>query len=143
MEGMIKNTSENQIRSEYSLRILVADDNFLNQKLMDIYLSRLGYKADFASDGEEAMGKLFQNVYEVVFLDLEMPLKTGFEVMNDLKTFTHKPFVIVVTAHTAPEIIEKAKSEGANFILNKPFSLTELQNVLNLCEANQKAFLAN
>lgn len=143
MEKTIKISTQNHKAKKETLRILVAEDNDLNRKLMEIFLSRIGYSAVFATNGEEVMDKLAQKTYDVVFLDLEMPLKSGFEVMKDLSNFEFKPFVVVVTAHTEPEILEKAKAEGANFILSKPFGMVELQNTLNICEVNRQTLLAN
>lgn len=143
MDKLIGNSAQSQTINKCSLRILVGEDNELNRKLMELFLLRIGYTAVFATNGEEVMDKLAQKSYDVVFLDLEMPLKSGFEVMKDISNFEIKPYIVVVTAHTAQEILEKSKNEGANYILSKPYSMTELQNVLKLCEKNQQAFLAN
>ena len=81
---------------EKPLRILMAEDNLINQKVIQRILGKLGYRSDIASNGAEAVMALKQQAYDVVFMDIQMPQITGIEF---LKTLKKPPKVVITTAY--------------------------------------------
>ena len=66
-------------RSQMPLRILLADDNLVNQKVGLLYLQKMGYRADLAANGREVIDALERQDYDLVFLDVQMPEMDGLE----------------------------------------------------------------
>ncbi len=113
-----------------SLRILVADDTAINQKVVLNQLSLLGHTADCVGDGQEALEKLEQNDYDLVLLDCSMPIVNGYEVSQRLREKggrNHQTVVIALTAYTLSEIREKCLAVGMNDYLSKPTTMENLK----------------
>jgi len=111
-------------------KILIAEDNFLNLKLMFDILSSQGYTLDVVSDGEEALEKLKENNYDLFLLDLQMPKLSGFDVLTILKKDKNPTKTIVVSACAMAEEIEKAKALGCADFITKPIRLHDFLNVV-------------
>ncbi len=111
-------------------KILIAEDNFLNLKLMFDILSSQGYTLDAVSDGEAALEKLKENDYDLFLLDLQMPKISGFDVLDILRRENNPTKTIVVSACAMAEEIEKAKALGCIDFITKPIRLNEFLNVI-------------
>jgi two-component system response regulator ResD len=94
-------------------RILIAEDEPAIAKALELKLTHDGYQVDLAIDGEEALKKLAANKYSMLLLDLIMPKKDGFGVLEALKTAKNKVPVIVLTNLGQEEDLERAKAMGA------------------------------
>lgn len=106
-------------------KILLAEDNFLNMKLMYDILSTQGYVLETASDGQETLAKLKQNDYNLLLLDIQMPIVSGFEVLEEIKKNNMPVKTIVVSACAMEEEINKVKSLGCDNFITKPIRINE------------------
>jgi two-component system alkaline phosphatase synthesis response regulator PhoP len=111
-------------------RILVADDEPYMVRSLSFVLKREGYEVESASDGEEALIKFEEFDPDVVFLDLMMPKKNGYEVCSDIKNNERfkgrKPYVIILTCKGQDSDRYKGFLQGADEYITKPFSPVEI-----------------
>lgn len=115
------------------LKILLAEDNLLNQKVAMKMLDKLGYAADLAKDGIEALEMAEENEYDLILMDIEMPRMDGLTATKELiKHFGDgtRPLIIGMTAHAANEGRERGLAAGMDDYLTKPIQLVKLKEVL-------------
>jgi CheY-like chemotaxis protein len=115
------------------LRILVAEDNPINQKVVTAQLAQLGQRADVVNNGAEAISALKKSAYDVVILDILMPVMDGKETITTIRA--SKPsiaqhYCIALTASTYENQRERLLELGFDAFLSKPLSLAELSNAL-------------
>jgi signal transduction histidine kinase/ligand-binding sensor domain-containing protein/CheY-like chemotaxis protein/HPt (histidine-containing phosphotransfer) domain-containing protein len=116
------------------LRILVAEDNVVNQKVMLLLLQRLGYAADVAADGEETLAALRRQRYDVVLMDVQMPGMDGLEAARRIRDewpAAERPRIIAVTANALREDRETCLSAGMDDYLSKPVLPEDLRAALS------------
>jgi CheY-like chemotaxis protein len=126
------------------LRILLAEDNAVNQKLALALLDRLGYSADVASDGREALEALERQTYDVVLMDIQMPELDGLEASRRICErwpAGERPRIVAMTANAMPEDREACLAAGMDDYVAKPIRpevLAEaLRKVRPLAQAEQ------
>ena len=107
------------------LRVLVVDDNVVVRKLIEVQLANLGFKnIDVASNSNEAQDKIDDNPYDIVFLDWNMPGKSGYALMQEYREereFDHIAFVMI-TAESQEHYAREAQKAGATLYITKPIS---------------------
>jgi len=126
----VVNQTELKLADVLPAKILVAEDNTTNQIIMIKMLDKLGYYADLASDGEEAVTRVLEKQYDIVFMDIQMPKIDGFEATKQIRTNlkNHKqPWVIALTANTLEVDKNKSEQSGMNDFLAKPLSFADLR----------------
>lgn len=112
---------ENQMES-----ILIVDDDLNLCMALNDELSEVGYNTSFYTNGDAALDFLKQNETDLILLDLKMPIKDGFDVLEELKNSGFKGKVIVLTAYAdVKSAIESAKLGAMDFI-SKPYDFDEL-----------------
>ncbi|OUD12900.1 ATP-binding protein [Thioflexithrix psekupsensis] len=117
-----------------SMRILLAEDNAVNQKVALLLLKRLGYEADLACDGAQVLTALTQKTYDLILMDVQMPELDGLETtrrirqLSELKT---QPHTIAMTANAMEGDRESCIKAGMNDYLSKPISREELSSKLD------------
>jgi PAS domain S-box-containing protein len=112
-----------------ALHCLVAEDDSVNQKLMLYILRELGYQADVASNGRDALGALEQQSYDVALLDVELPEVDGMALARQICLRwppDRRPYLIAVTGHVLPGDRECCLSAGMDDYIAKPVRLAEL-----------------
>jgi CheY-like chemotaxis protein len=113
------------------LRILLAEDNLVNQKVAIKMLERLGYTADVAADGREVLAALESRPYDVVLMDVQMPEMDGLEATRSIRsTACHQPYIIAMTAHAMKGDREECLDAGMNDYISKPVRIEELKAAL-------------
>ncbi|MCP3962691.1 MAG: response regulator [bacterium] len=115
------------------LRILVADDNVINQKVAHLLLENMGYRADLAADGLEVLAALDRQRYDVVLMDVQMPELDGLETTRRIREERdpeEAPKIIAVTAGAMRGDREKCLAAGMNDYVSKPVQADELQAAL-------------
>jgi len=120
------------------LRILLAEDNVVNQKLALRLLERLGYRADVAANGLEAIKALRRQRYDVVLMDVQMPDMDGLEAtlaIHQEWPGERRPRIIAMTANAMKEDREACLDIGMDDYLAKPIRVEELVGALSRCQA--------
>jgi CheY-like chemotaxis protein len=125
------------------LRVLVAEDNAVNQKLARAMLTRLGHDCTLASDGREAIAEWGAGRFDVIFMDVQMPDLDGFEATREIRrleagTGVRVP-IVAMTAHAMPGDRERCLVAGMDDYVTKPISLAEVARVLAGIQAVRRA----
>jgi CheY-like chemotaxis protein/HPt (histidine-containing phosphotransfer) domain-containing protein len=116
-------------RTRSALRILLAEDNAMNQKVATRLLEQLGYRADVASNGREAIEALERQTYDVVLMDVQMPELDGLDATRQIRERwpeETRPRIIAMTANALPEDREACFAAGMNDYVAKPIRAEEL-----------------
>ncbi len=114
---------------EMRLRILIAEDNVVNQKVATNMLAREGLRADVVANGEEAIIALRRQSYDIVLMDVQMPVLDGVEATKRIRIMlseTDQPYIVAMTASTLDQARQRYEQAGMNDYLSKPFRLEEL-----------------
>ena len=119
----------------HDVRILLAEDNMINQKLALSMLTKLGYRVDMVANGQEAVNALESINYDLVLMDCQMPLMGGFEataIIRDKqsKVLNHDVTIIAVTANAMAKDREECTNAGMNDYLSKPLKRDALAAIL-------------
>ncbi len=115
------------------LRILVADDNAINQKVAQLILEKMGYRSDLAGNGLEVLQALARQRYDVVLMDVQMPELDGLEATRRIRREQdpeERPHIIAVTAGAMRGDREKCLAAGMDDYIPKPVQALELQAAL-------------
>jgi signal transduction histidine kinase/CheY-like chemotaxis protein len=118
------------------LRILLAEDNVVNQKVAIMLLSRMGYRADAVTNGQEAIEALQRQPYDVVLMDIQMPILDGMEATLQIRRMLpdeQQPYIIAMTAHTLGDVRDRYQAAGMDECIGKPFRLEDLIAALGRC----------
>lgn len=124
---------DNTLARRYPLRILLVEDNLVNQRVTLAILEQLGYMADCVSDGQQAVTMLDYQVYDVILMDIQMPLMGGVEATQHIRAKSetlHQPYIIALTANAMHGDREMYLAAGMNAYLSKPLDITDLQSAL-------------
>jgi PAS domain S-box-containing protein len=125
--------TDGKLAETLPLKILVAEDNTVNQKVLQQLLVYLGYRADVVANGLEVLDALERQNYDVVLMDVQMPLMDGLEATRRLRArYGHQqlPRVIAMTANAMPGDREKCLAAGMDSYVSKPVELEDIRNVL-------------
>jgi len=116
-----------------ALRILLAEDHPVNQDVAIHLLAHLGYRADAVATGVEVLEALEQKPYDVVLMDLQMPVMDGFEATRQIhrRWGEDRPYVIAMTAHALVGDRERCLEAGMDDYLSKPIQIAELDAALD------------
>ena len=118
------------------LRVLVAEDNPVNQRVVRLFLDRLGHHTDVVADGRDVLHAVETGSYDVVLMDIRMPGMDGLEATRSIRGRwpEQRPRIIGVTANAVAGDREQCLASGMDGYLSKPFSLHELAGVLASCD---------
>jgi PAS domain S-box-containing protein len=123
-----------QLVGPFPLRILVAEDNVVNQQLAVLLLKKIGYQADVAANGLEVLKALGRKTYDVVIMDVQMPEMDGLEATRQIRQRWPeglRPHVIAATANVMQEEREACLAAGMDAYLSKPIDRDELAAALS------------
>ncbi len=118
------------------LRILVAEDNAVNQKVIQRILERLGYRADIAANGHETIEAVQRQPYDVILMDVQMPEMDGVTAtrkIREMLPIEKQPRIVALTAHALPGDREQYISMGMDDYLSKPVRPEMLVEALKRC----------
>jgi len=119
------------LAEKYPLRILLVEDNIINQQLALIILSRMGYSPGIAVNGKEVLDRLLDEYFDLILMDIQMPEMDGLEATRIIRaTHSVQPLIIAMTANAAGNDREECLAAGMNDYLPKPINLDELVNML-------------
>jgi len=117
--------------TEQPLRILMAEDNAINQRVGKLILQRAGFQIDLVADGNEALAAHTAAPYDVILMDCQMPTMDGFEASRQIRQLIGKqPVIIAVTANALLGERERCLEAGMDDYLSKPFQAEQLVSVV-------------
>jgi signal transduction histidine kinase/DNA-binding response OmpR family regulator len=123
---------DSRLAATYPMRILVAEDNKVNQKIAEKMLSKLGYTIEIAANGLEVLAALEGGQFDLIFMDVQMPEMDGLDATRQIvqKWGKQKPIVIAMTANAMQGDREMCLEAGMHDYLSKPIVPTKLQEIL-------------
>ena len=124
-----------RLHSNRNIRILLAEDNLVNQEVMYEQMEMLGYRIEIVENGQQAVEAVKNNDYALVFMDAHMPCMDGFTATEAIRAFENEQGrqnvpIIALTADLSPRARARSKSAGMNDYLVKPFSINDIENIL-------------
>ena len=137
---VLKDTEGSQIEimtatfaEDYPLDILIAEDNFINQKLIERILTKLGYQTDIAGDGIQALSLFNKKKHNVILMDIRMPQMDGFQTTHVIRQMAiEQPFIIAMTANAMSSDKEECIKGGMDEYIPKPISITDVISKLKI-----------
>ena len=126
--------NENKVGTLQSLKgvkVLVAEDSTVNMTITRKFLLRWGVEVDEAVNGSVALEKFRQNDYDVLLIDLDMPVMDGFQALAEIRKVNEKIPAIAFTAAVLPHMKEFLANKGFNDFLQKPFRPEDLHSKIS------------
>jgi CheY-like chemotaxis protein len=121
-----------EIRQKKEIKILLAEDNKINQMVFLGVLQKLGYGADLANHGLEAVKAMSKAEYDVIFMDCQMPEMDGYEATRQIRAGKwHQPRIIAITANIMHGDDEKCRGAGMDDYMAKPVRIERLREMLD------------
>jgi two-component system response regulator HydG len=121
---------------EAKASILVVDDNVSLCKTMSFVLSRKGYSVATAKDGPEALERVKEKPFDMIFMDIKMPVMDGVETYKRIKGIRPGAAVMMMTAYAVEDLVQEALEEGAYGIIYKPL---DMEKVITLVQEAREA----
>jgi signal transduction histidine kinase len=133
-----ENGGKNQVKFDkelgltYPLRILVAEDNEINQKLIKINLNKMGYNPIIVTNGQEALDQLNKQSFDIILMDVQMPIMDGVSATKEIvrKYGDKKPVIVAVTANAMGSDKQSYIQAGMDDYISKPYSPAEIETCL-------------
>jgi len=135
-----KSSLDPEMATRHPLRILLAEDNVVNQKLAMRLLKNMGYRADLASNGIEAIESVQRQTYDVVLMDVQMPEMDGLEASRQITAkwpSDKRPRIVAMTANAMQGDREMCLAAGMDDYVTKPIRVERLIEALTLAQARQ------
>lgn len=137
-----KSSSIASTQNKQNLRILLAEDNSVNQRVACLILDKLGYRADVVSNGLEAVNSVKTIPYDCVLMDVEMPEMDGItatkRILAEAQNLAKTPYIIALTAYALKEDRDRCLQAGIQDVITKPIRIEELERVLSKIVASQE-----
>ena len=117
------------------LQILIAEDKSVTQRIIQRTLEKLGYHADVAGDGTEVMAALEKKSYDIIFMDLQMPVMDGFEttmkIRQEYTSDNTHPVILALTSNSGKGFRQVCTDIGMQGFLSKPVDSAEIQESIS------------
>jgi signal transduction histidine kinase/DNA-binding response OmpR family regulator/putative methionine-R-sulfoxide reductase with GAF domain len=129
-----KPSMDSGMAARHPLRILLAEDNVVNQKLAMRLLQQMGYRADLASNGVEAVKSVERQIYDLVLMDVQMPEMDGLEASRQITARWHRPArprIVAMTANAMQGDREACLAAGMDDYITKPIHVDQLVEALS------------
>jgi signal transduction histidine kinase len=131
------NSEGGKTRMQLKLNILLAEDNKINQKVATLNLNNLGHQVTIANNGKEAVEQFENGDYDLIFMDVQMPLMDGIDACKKIRELENssdsmkKIPIIAMTANTSEDERKKYRKAGMDGYISKPFKQKELVEIFN------------
>jgi DNA-binding response OmpR family regulator len=124
---LFTNNIQKSTKQSIEMKILIAEDEPLMLRALELKLKREGYEVILCCNGKEALNKIDQFIPDLIITDIMMPFSSGLDIVGMVKSGPLKRIpIIVLSAMGQEKIVEEAFEMGADDFVTKPFSLTEL-----------------
>jgi PAS domain S-box-containing protein len=140
--GASRSELDGDMARRQPLRILLAEDNAVNQKVALRLLAQMGYRADVAANGLEAIDAIERQTYDVVLMDVQMPELDGFEASREINRRwpgERRPRIVAMTANAMQGDRERCAAAGMDDYVSKPIRVEELVGALGRCRRRPDA----
>ncbi len=127
--GIPQNKPQTQ-RKMYSAKVLIAEDNPANQMLIKTLLNKHGIEVTLVDDGQKAIEAIQDQDFDMVFMDMQMPVMNGYEATQALRQDGYKTPIIALTANAMSGDRDKCLEVGCNDYLSKPIDQQKLRDLL-------------
>src|SRR6185436_6263988 len=137
-----KSKTDPEMAARHPLRILLAEDNVVNQKLALRILTQMGYRADLAANGVEAVESVIRQTYDVVLMDVQMPEMDGLQASRRINAPGQngkRPRIVAMTANAMQGDREMCLAAGMDDYITKPIRVDQLVEALNSVNARKDA----
>jgi signal transduction histidine kinase/CheY-like chemotaxis protein/HPt (histidine-containing phosphotransfer) domain-containing protein len=141
VEKILEITKIENLAKDHPLKILIVEDNLVNQKLACSLLTKYGYTPDLADDGLEAVEATQYKNFDLIFMDMQMPRMDGVEatqIILEHATNTPPPRIVAMTANAFPEDKKRCQEAGMTDFISKPINFKEVSRVLVKTFDNKK-----
>lgn len=122
-EAFLQKTVERAARKQFSV-LIVEDQKFSRQILKSFLISN--FTVHTAENGKQALLKYMENVPNILFLDLELPDLSGFEICELITQLDSESYIIIVSGNSAPADVQRAIKKGAKTFITKPFTKVKI-----------------
>ena len=122
------------------VKLLVVDDDEMNRRMMKILLGREGFQIDVAVNGIDALDAVKARHYDIVFMDLQMPIMDGLEASRHIREWENEAthtYIVALTADYLPENGQVLFEAGIDNYISKPFQLEHIQRLLKYISAGR------
>ncbi len=129
----LERISASEANNNFHLKILVVDDDEMNLRMMKVLLGREGYQVDLAVNGMEALDAVKYQHYNLVFMDLQMPVMDGVEASRRIRQWENgavRTYIVALTAAYLPEEGHILYEAGIDNYISKPFQLENIRRML-------------
>ncbi|MBI9033819.1 MAG: response regulator [Bacteroidales bacterium] len=113
------------------MNILIAEDNTTNQTLLKYFLIKENYNFIFANDGREALLLFQKNKFDLVLMDMEMPVMDGIEATRRIRIIDDRIPIIAISAYIEDAIIKSSFDAGVNEYLTKPYNRQDILSLIS------------
>lgn len=122
---------DSELATKHPMKILVAEDNFINQKLAEQVFAQMGYDIELVENGLLALEAAMKNKYDLIFMDLHMPEMDGIESTNAIRSsLENPPYIVALTANVIAESREACIQAGMCDFIQKPFKPSDVERVI-------------
>jgi signal transduction histidine kinase/CheY-like chemotaxis protein/class 3 adenylate cyclase len=137
---LMKASNQQLLAQQHPLRILLVEDNVTNQKVAKLLLERLGYSINIVSNGAEAVEAVKIYTYDVILMDIQMPIMDGMEATTRIRQWfaqaPRRPYIVAATAHAMRGYREKCLAVGMDDYITKPVRKEDLVAALTRCSCD-------
>ena len=127
------NLLSEQFAEKFPMKILIAEDNPINQKLITKVIGKLGYQPQVVNNGNQVLEVLDAAFFDIILMDVQMPELDGLETTRIIRRRDiRQPFIIAMTAGAMAEDKTECLEAGMNYFISKPISIQDLINVLEI-----------
>jgi CheY-like chemotaxis protein len=123
----VKEKLSKDFAKKYPLRILIAEDNITNQQIATMFLKKMGYEADVTQNGQEALETVSEGNYDLILMDVQMPVMDGLEATRMIRLcLNEQPVIIAMTANAMQGDRQECLQAGMDDYISKPIKLEEM-----------------
>lgn len=119
--------------AEKLIKVLIAEDNVLNQKIIEILIKRMGWNYKLVGDGLEAVEECFNGNYDVILMDIDMPQMNGWDATIEIRRKKNNIPIIALTAYSEESFRKKSFEVGMDYFLSKPYDKDEIYETIRKC----------
>jgi len=115
------------------MKVLIAEDNLMNQHLMNKYMSKLGWEFVIVENGLLATEACRSENFDAILMDIDMPVLDGIEATRYIRVFNKQIPIVAITAYADDQMRTECAEAGMNAFLAKPCSREEIKDVISEC----------